>query len=865
MHAQSVICRKQSHVHAGADPNTTDDEGQCILYLLIEVGGANPVIIKELLRHGANPNKTTWSLQQTPLHVAARRGYQVCIKILVHAGARVDKRDSAGNTPLMYAVKEGHVSAIKALLREGARTDSRNFMNESALHFAAGSGHQQAAIELLQRGVNPNCRDTRGLSPLFVACRNNHVKLVESLLDFNCDVNIQDAQSGRTLLHWAIQHGNLKLVLTLLEASADPNIRDKNWQTPFMLALSVGRRDILEVLLQFGCSVKNTDFFHNTPLHLASRDGQTDLITLIVEGGVSVNVKGERGLTPLMLAAFGGHVNTVRLLQNSGAYVDLMDRHRCTALMYTILSNAPEPNCREIVKMLVRANCNLDQCANLKNLMQESSRVMLPGNVHLEERLYSPMEAAYLKGRTVVVMMLVKVGCDTRSFRCAHAHGLPESRHMGTELRERWQLLRTLQTVRGTIRSLKELCRKPLLAKLASFSDAAPVQRQVAKLPVSDHLKAFLNFPDLEQVEHQFGIQTQPRLFKWKSCNMHEVHDDPDDAFSRSDPRRRAIPPGSNSYRAANIRDRSRPNSRSASFRSNESIRRDSPKRRSLPPGFYSSLSKIPTPRATSASPVRTTRSQVMGFPIHTEPVSPTRNARPSRLPGLQPGFQCGSPQPRSSRLPLRSTSLSPIRHKDSFVLAGTPDGSRGRPSSLALCRSSSIPAQPTHSSLPRWSRMPDKQPLSPRPKASPRSDHAATNKFLSRPRSFSGSSRSNPTESNLSSPQSEKPLKSILRPSRSVYSLPLHSPDSPNDHDFNSKTLPAKLKYSVSFEDVENPEEFIDFMRTDKFKSKFGYKAMLDEECFDSDSCGNANNFKTNRSLENKRHSKIPSLLRSK
>ena len=62
---------------SGADPNCVDDEGKTPLYLLMEQGGANPAIMRELIKAGSSPNKTTWNLQQTALHMAARRGYQV--------------------------------------------------------------------------------------------------------------------------------------------------------------------------------------------------------------------------------------------------------------------------------------------------------------------------------------------------------------------------------------------------------------------------------------------------------------------------------------------------------------------------------------------------------------------------------------------------------------------------------------------------------------------------------------------------------------------------------------------------------------------------------------------------------------------
>ena len=752
-----LITQMSILVLAGADANMTDDEGKSALYLLIEQGGANPLILKDLLKHGASPNKATWILQQTPLHITARRGYQVCIKSLVHAGAKVDKRDSAGNTPMMVAAREGHTSVIKALLREGADINCRNLMNESALHFAAKGGHQQALIELLQRGASPNCRDSKGLTPLFVACRSGHMKIVEILLEFNCDVNAQDAQTGKTPLHWSIQHGNLEVVMELLDAGVDPNIRDRNWQTPFMLALSLGRRDILELLLHAGCSVTNTDSSHNTALHLASRDGQTDLIGLLVDAGTGVDIKGERGLTPLMLASFGGYVSIVGLLLGYGAHPNLMDRYRSTALMYGILSTAPKTSCHEIVKMLVRANCDLDQCANLRNLVLDTPTQIMPDNVFLEDRLYSPMEAAFLKGKTALFMMLVRAGCDLHSFKCDRVQSVSEFKHLGADLKQRWYLLRCLQRERARIKPLKELCRKPLLRRLSCGADV-PIQRKVAGLPLSDQLKSYLNFTDLDEVEDEFNVTFREP----KARSVGVRYSDADDILDYSyteDIRRHTISPTSHS---SDTRSRS---SRS-SFRYNGEFQRDSSKRRSLPPGFYSSR---PSTRATSASPVRTIRSS---------------------------------------------------------------HGPRQNKSTTEYSRSRSVPVQSFFSNTSRrtTSQGPsNKQHFQVQQESSKRNGNRPTSgSSLSSKRTFI-SVRSIPTESSVATSHNrsntEKSLKSILRHSTSVYALP---PDEYLQIENSSRT--KKLRHSVSFGDVEDPEDYIDFMHSEKFRRRYGYREQKGE-----------------------------------
>ena len=277
---------------AGADPNGTDDEGRTPLYLVMEAAGGNPEILRALLKAKANPDQATWNLQQTPLHLAAKRGYQVGVKQLLAAGARPDKKDAAGNTPLMFAAKEGHVNIVRALLREGANSNVRSLTNESPVHFAAKGGNVDCLRELLEAGADPNDRDTRGQTPLLLACKLKHTKAVEVLLDYECDVNGQDTSSGKTALHWSIQNGEVNQVTELLDAGADPNIKDKNWTTPFLLALSVGGcKEIVELLLHAGCDVRVTDRSFNTAMHLAAGEGKTDLLPALVDAGINVDIK----------------------------------------------------------------------------------------------------------------------------------------------------------------------------------------------------------------------------------------------------------------------------------------------------------------------------------------------------------------------------------------------------------------------------------------------------------------------------------------------------------------------------------------------------------------------------------------------
>eukprot|EP00091_Calanus_sinicus_P009742 TRINITY_DN22655_c0_g1_i1.p1 TRINITY_DN22655_c0_g1~~TRINITY_DN22655_c0_g1_i1.p1 ORF type:complete len:112 (-),score=38.00 TRINITY_DN22655_c0_g1_i1:3-338(-) len=62
---------------------------------------------------------------RTSLHLAAERGLQTCLKMLLdQPGADVDARDLAGGrTPLFLAARNKHAECVKMLIENGANTD----------------------------------------------------------------------------------------------------------------------------------------------------------------------------------------------------------------------------------------------------------------------------------------------------------------------------------------------------------------------------------------------------------------------------------------------------------------------------------------------------------------------------------------------------------------------------------------------------------------------------------------------------------------------------------------------------------------------------------------------------------------------
>ena len=84
-------------------------------------------IVRSLLGQGANPDhQLYWSDEwynnpplHPPLHIACVKGYVSIVKMLIEAGADVDRRSGVFNyTPLHNACVGGHKEVMDYLIRE---------------------------------------------------------------------------------------------------------------------------------------------------------------------------------------------------------------------------------------------------------------------------------------------------------------------------------------------------------------------------------------------------------------------------------------------------------------------------------------------------------------------------------------------------------------------------------------------------------------------------------------------------------------------------------------------------------------------------------------------------------------------------
>jgi len=157
------------------------------------------------LRAGVDPHVTeTWGWHNSPgsnpMNLAASRGDDAMVNLLLGHGADVNGLDGSGASPLLSATRSRKLTTVRLLLKLGANPRSGSaYDGSSALHAAAGSNDTQLLAELLSAGVPVNIQDRHRRTPLQVAAHIGNPAAVQFLLEHGADRYHKD-HNGHTAL-----------------------------------------------------------------------------------------------------------------------------------------------------------------------------------------------------------------------------------------------------------------------------------------------------------------------------------------------------------------------------------------------------------------------------------------------------------------------------------------------------------------------------------------------------------------------------------------------------------------------------------------------------------------------------------------
>jgi uncharacterized protein len=335
---------------AKADPNLGNEDDQTPLMIAARIGSLP--IVQSLVKAGARINEREKSREQTALMWAVAANSPEVVDFLIRHKADVDVRaayDDWGNqitsepraqyratgglTALLYATRSGCLECAKLLLKAGADINRPTPEGVSPLMNAIDNQNYAIANYLLDKGANPQLFDWWGRTALYLAAdmRTRGGGSRRNAIASGFD-NPGGPASGVTPTDGpgvAPQDSALHVVQRLLEMGVDPNTQ-LNMHRPF-------RGRFTDDLLTTGC----------TPLLRAALSVDSEVVDLLLKHGALPDLPNVMGVTPLMAAA------------GIGALVGLT-----TGGQGPIGSGDPQTNAISVIGLLIKAGADVNARIN---------------------------------------------------------------------------------------------------------------------------------------------------------------------------------------------------------------------------------------------------------------------------------------------------------------------------------------------------------------------------------------------------------------------------------------------------------------------------------------------------------------------
>lgn len=296
------------------------------------------------------------------MHDAVEQNNLSEVKELVRNGADINVRDINGRKPIHCAAQLGHNDIIEFFLSKKVSIDDTSNGDWTPLHYAARFGQLGTVKFLIGKGANINFKDRMdGKKPIHAAIMGGHKNVVEFFLSKGVSVNDADA-NGRTALHYAASENKLEIARFLIDKEANIHAKAKGTydQKPIHLAAYGRHENIVELFLNKGVSIDDTDANGLTPLHYAVRFDHLELTKFLINKGANIHAKIlVDGRKPIHLAAREGYknanaANIVKCLLNRGVSVNDTDTNGLTPLHYA----AKYANLKA-VKLLIDEGANI--------------------------------------------------------------------------------------------------------------------------------------------------------------------------------------------------------------------------------------------------------------------------------------------------------------------------------------------------------------------------------------------------------------------------------------------------------------------------------------------------------------------------
>ncbi|KAK7063128.1 hypothetical protein SK128_019325 [Halocaridina rubra] len=296
---------------------------------------------------------------RTLLHMTAHHGLQDATALLLSAGAEVNAKDFSGYTPMHAAIltrlrKKEYLCAplLEILLESGGDVEGMGGDYSAGeagtlMHAAASVGCMKCLQVLMKHSAQIESKDSSRKTPLHIAIEEEHLEGTSFLLDQKASMEEVDAR-GQRALHHAIMADSLCMIELLLNAGADRKAKDRDGKTYFQFALLKRRYQALDALVKNKVTDVGED---QRAIHFCANVGNQTAIDVLLNNGYDINETDNDGRIALHHAICSGHEALVLHLLANGSSSNRADKNGATPLHYAVRWGGSDALLRRLVKM----------------------------------------------------------------------------------------------------------------------------------------------------------------------------------------------------------------------------------------------------------------------------------------------------------------------------------------------------------------------------------------------------------------------------------------------------------------------------------------------------------------------------------
>lgn len=244
-------------IASGANPNHQAQSGRTAL--IFAAGNDHTEVAEYLLQSGAD-TEIPENYGRTPLlWVARENGNAEMAALLIKYGADINARDRFDDTPLVLAAWRGFSEIVNLLLDSGAEVETTGDNGEELLNYSVEKGLGRLFSKLAESNMDLKMKNRYGSSLLHSAAQGGSVDIINTFIEKGFDVKETDV-FGWTPLHYAAWKGRSEAAQILIEKGANINARSLSGLTPFNLADSKNREEAKELLISRGADQSPQQF-----------------------------------------------------------------------------------------------------------------------------------------------------------------------------------------------------------------------------------------------------------------------------------------------------------------------------------------------------------------------------------------------------------------------------------------------------------------------------------------------------------------------------------------------------------------------------------------------------------------------------